>query len=398
MLRRLIFRLIVLGLTVAAGEVALQMASAMSRSIQRALAAPWERDAPLMPDDRLVWRGNPFYPDHDIAGYRNAQRPKSVEVVILGDSQAYGAGVAVRATWAQRLGVSVYNMAVPGYSPGQSVLQVDDALALRPRLLIVAPYFGNDFVEAYEMARRHPALARGVSPTLRQAAAVRNERMTIKREMELEAFAGTGSVPPGPSVVRRWISEHVKLYALLRAVWTRMRPPASPALLSRDFATAAATLTPGQRRLVSPLDGEWRTILTAGYRGRMVDDRDPRVRVGVEVARDALLGIAARCRAAGVMMMVVLMPTKESVFWPRVRDVAAHQGLAQLVADEARLKAELRAALARQDVPVIDPLEALRAAPRQPYFEDFDGHPNALGHAIIADALAEPVRRYGTQK
>jgi hypothetical protein len=286
-----------------------------------------------------------------------------------------------------------------GYGPGQSVLQVDDALALRPRLLIVAPYFGNDFVEAYVMAWRHPALTHGVSPALRQAAAVRNEHVRIEREIELEVFAGMGSVPPEPpSVVRRWISRHVKLYGLLRAVWMRMRQPASTAVLSRDFATAAATLTPAQHRLVSPLDGEWRTILTAGYRGRMVDDRDPRVRVGVEVARDALLAIAARCRAAGVMVMVVLMPTKESVFWPRVRDVAAHQGLAQLVADEARLKAELWAVLARQDVPVIDTLEALRAAPRQTYFEDFDGHPNALGHAVVADLLAEPARHYGARK
>jgi hypothetical protein len=41
-----------------------------------------------------------------------------------------------------------------------------------------------------------------------------------------------------------------------------------------------------------------------------------------------------------------------------------------------------------QKVPYVDMLAPLRASSAQPYFENADGHPNPLGHDVIAAELA----------
>jgi len=55
------------------------------------------------------------------------------------------------------------------------------------------------------------------------------------------------------------------------------------------------------------------------------------------------------------------------------------------VALEERWRQRLLRELA--DLPRVDAAVALRAAPTQPYFEDADGHPNADGQALIAEAV-----------
>jgi hypothetical protein len=130
----------------------------------------------------------------------------------------------------------------------------------------------------------------------------------------------------------------------------------------------------------------WRAILTPPYPAFCMDDRDVRVRLGVEIVKRALKSIAERSRAEGVELLVVLLPTKETVFWPhtKLRDGV----LSELIAVEARLKQELIADLNSQSIQIVDATGALREAPRQTYFETADAHPNPLGHRVIADVVA----------
>jgi lysophospholipase L1-like esterase len=105
----------------------------------------------------------------------------------------------------------------------------------------------------------------------------------------------------------------------------------------------------------------------------------------LEAAVEALRAIHVHAMNANVRMLVVLLPTKESVFWPRVRTPVP--GLSRLAEDEARLRAELVAALAAENIPYVDVLPSLRTAAAQTYFENIDGHPNAEGHRVIAEAV-----------
>lgn len=385
--------LLVISLAIAEG--ALQIASRSSLAIERLLTPPWEADYPMTPDARLVYRGNPLKADHDSAGYRNPSRPPQADIVTLGDSQTYGPPDDARVGWPQALArarhQTVYNMALPAIGPGQSLLQLGEALSFHPRLIVVAPYFGNDLYDCYRLALRHPDLMAEVSPKLKQVATRLESEQPLRSEvLRLDSLI-TGehltSAPPTPPPLYK----RLKVYGLIRAVHYRLvSPPAAMPLLSRRFATAAAAITPSQREVVVPFEGsDWRSILTPQYRARWVDDRDPRLRVGFEVMEHALLGIAARTRAQGVALVVILIPTKESVFWPRVPNPDAYPGFRQLIADESRLRRELIAYLEANGIDYVDLLEPLRTAPAQPYFEDLDGHPNALGHRVIATALAE---------
>ncbi len=178
------------------------------------------------------------------------------------------------------------------------------------------------------------------------------------------------------------------LYALAHEVRKELTP--QPSLLAaRSFERAVAAVSPIERAYVSMVDGpDWRTILNPTYRRLAVDPRDPRILLGFELAVDALESTAARCRAAGADLLVVLLPTKESVFWPRIAVPEAHPQLREAVLDEATLGARLVQRLERAGVEVLDVQPALRAASAQPYFENGDGHPNPFGHAVIAERVA----------
>jgi hypothetical protein len=49
-------------------EGMLHALSRMSVTVQRALAAPWEVDAPVIADPRVIYRGNPLYIQHHARG------------------------------------------------------------------------------------------------------------------------------------------------------------------------------------------------------------------------------------------------------------------------------------------------------------------------------------------
>ena len=77
------------------------------------------------------------------------------------------------------------------------------------------------------------------------------------------------------------------------------------------------------------------------------------------------------------------------MFWSRVRNPDSFPELRRIVADEERLKQELVADLRSHRIDYVDLLTALRTAPAQPYYEDVDGHPNAVGQRVIAATVAE---------
>jgi hypothetical protein len=386
---------LVLGITLVVAELGLQIANRESRTVARLLAAPWERNAPVVPDDRLIYRGSLLPVDHDEAGYRNDHRPSHADVVTLGDSMTYGPLDGARA-WprvlARETRRTVYNMALPGYGPAQSLFQLESALALTPRVLIVAPYFGNDLFDSFLMARRHAEFMTALPPALVQRANHVEAGRKLADDVASPFTLGVDGTEQQVSGVRRWTSEHLQLFRLARGLRhhaTAARPP--DALLSRDFSVAAAAVTPALRQLLSPFDRSGRrTILSGRYRLQALDDRDPRIRVGFLVMCAALERLAeeTRARAPRTRLLVVLFPTKESVFWPLITDADVHPGLRELVANENRLRTELIERLNGRGIETVDLLDVLRAAPEQPYYEDVDSHPNPAGHRVVAAAIA----------
>lgn len=381
--RKLLFTAITGLLVLAVLELGLALAAGMAERVARFLEPPWRLPDPpsALPDARLGLRSNPAYPGHDANGFRNESVPARADIVALGDSQTYGGGVTAAEAWPQRLGMLIgqvtYNMGVGGYGPGHSLLQLDKALALRPRLIIEGFYAGNDAWDCFDgvynlgqwPARRSP------DPKV-QAKISELERLNPLRH-SLDVMSGMAERPPGPVPGwRRFLSQYSRTWALGRRVWHELgkRLRALPIL---DFYADRGTAT----------------VFMPAYRARALDVRDVRVAEGRRICIDLLGDMNDAVTGQGVEFLVLLIPTKEYVFADRVQDPSPE--LAALALQEQEFWAETRHQLDRRGIPWVDALPALRAelaAARQPYPKTSDGHPNAGGQAAMAAAVAEVLR------
>jgi hypothetical protein len=393
-IRMAVWRVLLVLASIAIAEVALQLVSFVSPAARELLG--FEGVSNLVPDDALGLRGNPRFADHDVAGYRNHDRPRQSAIVVLGDSQAYGTSVHREQAWPHQLegllGRGVYNMALPGYGPAHALLQMDEALSLDPKHIIVSVYFGNDFFDASALSMRNGQISALAPSALMHESRVLEDQRKLADEVDALFRREDRTAQDAPlqsdtvARLRAWMSSHSRLYGLARAAKRIVRGPDS-SLLANDFETAVRGLTPAERRYCLVVDGPaWRTILTPLYRARVIDDSDVRIRQGVEVVKRALESMATQSHHAGIDFLVVLMPTKETVFWPHTDQ--ADGELSRLVTDETRLKEELVHYLESRDVEYVDMVDWLRKVDRQPYFENADGHPNEYGHRVVADVVA----------
>jgi hypothetical protein len=375
--KTLMAQLLILAASLLCAEIGLRLLFAS------ALGARFEPVSLWVEDPILRVRGNPRHPDHDTRGFRNRAALSHADIVAIGDSHTYGIGVAREEAWpavlAGTTGTTVYSMAHGGYGPGQYERMLPDALGLHPKLVITAVFMGNDFFDTYALVSRlHPP---GLSSDeLAARAADVDAREPI--EAQVERLFARGRL----SHVRGWLGDHVRLYHFAHEV--RMQLTARPA--SREtFDEAVAKLTPDDRRSASVMYGpDWRTILRAPYSHLGMNARDPRIELGFQWSIRALETMAVRCAREHVDFVVLILPTKESVFWPRVHDPEHHPDLRETVADEAALRGRLIREMHAAHIDVLDVLRALRTSTQQPYAETRDGHPNAVGHRIIAEHLA----------
>jgi hypothetical protein len=375
-----------------AGELLLRFVSGISRDAHWALH-PW-RPAKIA-DQRLGTRGDPSFPDHDARGFRNARTLGRADVVALGDSHTYGSGVARSDIWtgelAEALGVTVANLAFPGWGPVQYCNVLDETLALSPQRVIVGFYLGNDLVDAFLMSLT-PAGRRLVEPEEESAAATLERAQPIKRATaELAAPQDLDRPLRWPTLLVQ-LSERSRLAALPRAfahaMDRRRRARRDPeALWGRWRAFARAS--PERFGVVdSP---ESRTILTPAYRALALNPDDPRIALGFEVSCRALAEIDRRCRSSGAALTVMLIPTKERVLEPLVDADGRTDAHRRLLVYESTTCARLLRFLAERKIDAVDAMPALQDAVRRgdrPYFESGDGHPTPAGHHAMARLLA----------
>jgi len=349
--------------TLALCELLLQMIAATTLRSWIEPTPPWLRDA------AVEKRGNPTYPGHDARGYRNERTLQRADVVAIGDSFTYGVGVERQEAWpvlvSRLVRRDVYSMAHGGYGPWHYERLLGEALSLRPRAVIVGVYMGNDLFDSYWAYARDPT----APPAKDVALAARAD--ALERAVPIMDQIVVGHRLADRTVLRDWVAGHVQLYRLAH----RLREKFGP-----ERAVAA---NPGR---VTEVRGEWRGLFRS-YRRIAVDLADPRIELGLERAVLSLNAIAVRCRQAQVALLIVILPTKESVFLPHVSDAAAPQ--LRAVADgEAVLRGRLIQQLRDARVDILDMLPPLRDVSEQSYPDTLDGHPNPTGHRIIAERVA----------
>jgi hypothetical protein len=383
---------------------------------------------PVVPDARLGFRLNPAYPGLDKRGWRNQAAAPQADIVALGDSFTYGVTVSAEEAWPQRLSVmlhrTVYQMAVPGYGPGQYLLLFDQAAILRPEVIVATLYFGNDFMDAYWLAYHagdaknaasDPRIdslratspkvqhairrAEAIDPSLLRADYLDCQRPRAVPDPRLQTVHDILAAPPlaplaarGPrSTGRR--AESLSLDAFLARFSVLYRVTSSRAgRVWHRLAPFAGVRDYGSPICVHYRDSGLVTIFTPAYRLLTLDRTDPRVVEGERLSWLMMDALAQRCRRAGIQFYVALLPTKEAVFRARAYAAYRHEPYLrdQWEAEESARSRALRF-FARHGVATIDTLpaqQAVVAAGLNPYEDDANGHPAPAGYEAIARAIA----------
>jgi hypothetical protein len=311
---------------------------------------------------------------HDEWGFRNLKRPDQADVVAIGDSMTYGIAARAQDSWPAALagltGKRVYNMALGGYGPLQYLhLFRKDATTLRPKDVVVGIYFGNDFLDAVNMAYG-------------------NDNWAAFRVAELSATSSArGFVIDQPAAasskrfgaLRDFLAHHSVIYRLGSSlpIFDRLRGvnlnTADPGLYVFSMGNRSTILTPRQNRLLMNLD-------------------DPQIATAIQITKRALSEMSMLAASNHIRLHVLLVPTKELVYADLLKESGRIGGYPDLVAGlqyERLIRDDLIAFLDADKYDYVDPLTVLRQAVRDADIYPFnDGHPNAVGYRLIAEQIA----------
>lgn len=344
--------------------------------------------ATLVADPVLGQRIEPHSTGHDGMGFRNAAVPQRARVIAIGDSNTYGVSAPREGSWPAQLGgllgEPVYNMGLGGFGPLQYLhLSQHQALELKPEVIVVGVYMGNDLMDAYYVARD---LAHW--HTWRQSTAASAGADAVEPEAPAERGKRFGAL-------RDWLSRHSVLYAVLRGtVFQRWA--------ARERDRQVAESPPNLRWAWSdPVRPDVRTVFTPHLRLAAQDLRQAAPAEGLRIGQRALLALNEAMRQAGVKVLVAFIPTKERAYCAYLK---AHSATAMppehsLLCDrEAEAQSAWQRHLQEQGVATLNLLPALEAqiaGHQQLYLTDADGHPQAAGYSVIARAVATALRERG---
>jgi hypothetical protein len=292
----------------------------------------------------MVSRDFRFTLETDEHGFRNRSPwPDRAEVVVVGDSMAYGYGVAAEQAWPSLLDDAlpasrVITLGAPGAVPQQYTRYFERfGVPLRPKVLIYTLFPGNDIREAPVFDQWEAAGSPGNYDTWRYF---------------------QGKVPvPGKSLLDR-------SYVIMSMSGLRKN-------LLYGFTSTTVEIADGGRVQLAP--NQYQKTMTMNRRG------DPGFDAVVRATREA----RARARAIGCEFIVLLVPVKERVYQPL------------LGRPFPGLTSPLEAVLAQDEgmtvINLTGPLETLAGRGQTLYFE-VDGHPNVLGNEAIADVVVQYLR------
>ena len=283
----------------------------------------------------------------DEHGFRNPSPwPRRAEIVVLGDSMAFGYGVDDDEAWTTLLAeqlprTRIVNLGLIGGAP-QQYLRIYETFgqALQPALVLFCLFPGNDVREAGLFDKWVRAGSQG--------------NYYVRRFLD-DGNGGDGR-------------------------------PSFRDLLERSYLVSF--LREARKRAASRVQG--RTITVAGRRQLQLvpalyadldlhtDPNHPNFRLTL----DAVEQTRALAEQNGSAFLVVLVPTKEEVYLPL------------LDAEPPPATAPFAAQFDAVGIPYFDLTPGFRASARQGegLFFEVDGHPNAAGYRLMADLVLQHLR------
>jgi lysophospholipase L1-like esterase len=311
------------------------------------------------PNNALVISGRDFHAIHntDGHGFRNAWPwPETAEIVALGDSVTFGQGVEDDQAWPAILARSfptsrIINLGLIGAGP-QQYLRVYETfgLKLRPKVVLVGLFTGNDFWDAEMFDLWLKSGAGGSYMVWRDF----GRPLSVSLDLEQPLGNLISSLIWRAKLLARK-SYVCNLLVHVRGNFNRWMPSGKTIFQAPD----------GRRLELAP------SLLAHNMRearpGRPVFD----------LVLDSLQRLRSLAKKHGATVLVILQRSKEEVYVPLVGESTPDP------------VAPLRAALSSLGIPYLDLLDGFRqrAAKGEVFFYERDGHPNARGYALIAELV-----------
>jgi hypothetical protein len=283
------------------------------------------------PNNALVISGRDYHAVHHTDGYgfrNNWPWPKTAQFIALGDSVTFGQGVGDQQSWPAILAQSfpksrVINLGLIGAGP-QQYLRVYETfgLNLRPKVVLVGFFMGNDFWDAEIFDGWLKSGAGGNYMVWRDFGRPMSASLDVNQ-------------PIGD---------------LLRSVWWKtklvLRRSYLCNLLLYIRGNSTGWLSAGKKVFKAP-DGSELDLLPSQLANNTKSAK-PGQRV-FQIVVDALYRIHSLARQNGATALIILQPSKEEVYLPLLGEVPP---------DAA---APLRKALAKRGIPYLDLLDDFRS-------------------------------------
>jgi lysophospholipase L1-like esterase len=323
----------------------------------------------LVYDDRLGRKFVPSVLDIDENGFRNPGVPGEVDIVAMGDSHTYGVNVKSENSWPAQLarmsGLSIYNSGVGGYGTLQYYYLFDSAVKLKPERIILALYPANDLNDVCKII----------------------EKLDYWREWARARGYDTG-VCTGSS---GRLSRINMVLSASHLYWTAARA-IKRVNEGTDFGDS-----------VRVSDGKNPTLIkygTIGSHRKYMDLERERISLGLAVTEDMLREMSEKARSMGIEFSVVLIPSKEVVFFDYLKEKgyelpADYTGL---VENENKLVAGLSRFFKSEGIRFADArpyIEKELYTSRDVYSTTDDGHPLEAGYNAYARAVYESILSAG---
>ena len=289
-------------------------------------------------------------------GLRNDREQGPVDAILLGDSFAFGYGVNEEDTWAARLselsGIEFVNLGVSGLGAVRELRLLEtEGLPLQPKL-VVWQFFKND---PWDASRFQQWQASGNPDFM---------------AWEKEQYSQPKPAAQGSGVgwaVRRFLYRHVISYELVK------------------YALGIGVYTDqSEQRIRVVVDGK-PLLLEQTLNRTWGDFSQPDIEQGWRLTQESLLQARDLVEAAGAKFAVVMVPSKEEVYWhllaPRLDDP---EGMHML--EPSRRLAEF---CRQEGIPYLDLQDRMAAAAQQGQvlYLTYDAHWNPAGHALAAEIL-----------
>jgi len=333
----------------------------------------------------------------DQAGFRNDFSSTSATIFAIGDSQTDGNNAPTnKDTWPHQLekiiDQPVYQMAFSGYGPVQYKVLLDRVLPLKPEMIMVGFYFGNDLNDVFRAVYQDNTWSSLRNRNFKVATTVENRESDIRLMLQ----SGYEEDSWGLKILRfrRWCRAKSRLYSLLGDGTRALREKINLASTKEEEdqkIVGWAQNNPLKALAVQEAGIE--TILSPLYRYDTIDLGDPKNKEAWRITKNLFSLMEREAREAGCRFSIIIIPTKELIYgqYFRNKGEAVSSSMKNYLEKEEELLSEVMNFCQKEKINCFSVAEEMSFSleKRQAiYPTSMDGHPIARGYLVIAQSVA----------